>query len=138
MTDKKKNERLLRTNVFVICENIIIDQANRYSLINIFNHIQPPSYPINIGFQVFISLVLKESAYSATFELEHPNGTRNVLNEKPTQFLLGLPDKVEFVFKIATTLEMPGIYKINVYLDKEIVTSTELIADELQKEQQQP
>jgi len=113
---------------FVICENIIVDQAGRFSLINIYNHLNVVSqFPANHLLKIYLSFFAPQGAHKVIISLAISGQEKVVEHE----FLLDLDNKVDFVVEMPVIVESSGVYFITALLDGQELSKTDLIVEEV-------
>lgn len=70
MKNKISNRPVLRT--FALCEYVVIDKANRFSLVNIFDKIFVPETPTAYPFNLYIAISVDDREHNFKVLLESP------------------------------------------------------------------
>ena len=99
---------LPKVNAFVLCENIILDQQNRYSLINIYNQFRFPTFPVVFPLRMFLSYISPEGFFKLQISLTKPGKSPEQIFESDS--FQGLPENIDGFMDFAIQFDQPGPY----------------------------
>jgi len=119
------NPQLTQLKAFLLCESHIIDAFNRFSLINIYNHLVVNEFPASLTAKFFISFLCSEGFHKVNISLQFQDQPAVTLFEQ--EFVQGISDKVDVISEINFTATAPGLFVFILSFDNVLMGTTELM-----------
>lgn len=117
---------------FLMCEYIVLDKKNRFSLINIFDRIYFKELPSSYPFKIFISFIGTSGSHEVKLIAENANDKNNTIYE----------DKITLDKESIFTLTVEGLFDFtyfgkhffSLYLDGRRIGKTFLNVDKVEEQ----
>ncbi|MBE0682070.1 MAG: hypothetical protein IH589_09145 [Anaerolineales bacterium] len=116
MRKKISNKPVLRT--FALCEYVVVDKSNRFSLVNIFDKIFLPETPAGYPFNLYVAISVDDKKHNFKVFLESPKGEETKIlevDETTKEDLYAIQVKGFFEFKDF------GKYWFNIHVDDNLI-----------------
>lgn len=130
--EKGNTEQVAEIRSFLMCEYIVLDKKNRFSLINIFDRIFFKELPSSYPFKIFVSFIGSAGSHEIKLVAENAKDKDNTIYE----------DKVTLDKESIFTLTVEGLFDFtyfgkhffSLYLDGQKIGRTFLNVDKVEEQ----
>ncbi len=118
----------LTTDIFVLCDQAVVSQEQKLSIIGIFDQFFVTDLPSSWPRMFLVAVVRGEAGqeYQLTLKLTPPEKTENQFPDKDFTIKLGPNGKANVMTELVNfPLQLSGIHKIQILVEKEVIAQLE-------------
>lgn len=118
----------LSTDIFVLCDQAVVSQEQKLSIIGIFDQFFVTDLPSSWPRMFLVAVVRGEAGqeYQLTLKLTPPEKTENQFPDKDFTIKLGSNGKANVMTELVNfPLQLAGIHKIQILVEKEVIAELE-------------
>lgn len=118
----------LTTDIFVLCDQAVVSQEQKLSIIGIFDQFFVTDLPSSWPRMFLVAVVRGEAGqeYQLTLKLTPPEKTENQFPDKDFTIKLGPNGKANVMTELVNfPLQLVGIHKIQILVEKEVIAQLE-------------
>ncbi len=118
----------LTTDIFVLCDQAVVSQEQKLSIIGIFDQFFVTDLPSSWPRMFLVAVVRGEAGqeYQLTLKLTPPEKTENQFPDKDFTIKLGPNGKANVMTELVNfPLQLAGIHKIQILVEKEVIAQLE-------------
>jgi len=110
---------------FLLCEMVIVDKEDRFSIINNFNTLSTNKLPLEFAFKLYLSIMMPEGLHQIKITMIKPDRQETQVAQR--EFPAEQSGKLDAIIDVKlTSIDISGAYLFNAFVDGKQIGCDEL------------